>query len=132
MLEAGGSDFTPCLAVAVWPEWYLTQVVTANNTDWTEAEVATEVARMQADAEDVRFTSIDEFKDFLGDKYARYAPAFRVVRDAKILKNKELFDAASGSNEPYSRLVIMETTLDQLNSFVIDHFGSAAFYVSHY
>ena len=132
LLENDVEDFTPCLAVAVWPEWHLRETITDAHPDWTTEEVTTEVERIQNDGEDVRFASINEFKEFLGDKYARYSPSYRVVRDAKILKEKELFDAASGSAEPYSRLVIMETTLDQLNTFVKDQFGQAAFYVSHY
>jgi len=132
LLENDVKDFTPCLAEYVWPEWHLTETVTAANPDWTTEEVATEVARIQTDGEDVRFATIDDASKYLGDKYARYSPSYRVVRDAKILKDKELFDAASGSVEPYSRLVIMETTLDQLNAFVTDHFGTAPFYVTHY
>jgi len=132
LLENDVDDFTPCLAECVWPAWHLTETVTAAHEDWTADEVATEVARIQTDGEDVRFAAIDDLSKFLGDKYARYSPSYRIVRDAKILKDKELFDSTTGSVEPYSRLVIMETTLDQLNSFVEDHFGSAVFYVTHY
>lgn len=133
LLKNDVEDFTPCLADVKWPTWYLKEVVTAEHADWTVTEVNTEVARMQNDGEDVRsFTTIDEFKFYLGQKYARYAPSYRVVRDAKTLKDQELFDASSGSREPYSKLVIMETTLDQLNSFVVAHFGTAAYYVQRY
>jgi hypothetical protein len=132
LIENGIDDFTPCLASAVWPDWYLTDIITANNPTWTVTQVKDELDRMKTDGENVRFASEVEFKKFLADKYARYSPAYRIVRDAKILKDNEIEEAASGSTEPFSRLVIMETTLDQLNSFAYDHFGQAAYYVSHY
>lgn len=132
LLKNDIEDFTPCLAEVKWPGWYLEEVVGAENPGWNGNEVSAEVARIQNDGEDVRFTTIDEFSNFLGQKYARYSPSYRIVRDAKILKTKEVFDASSGAREPWSRLVIMETTLDQLNTFVMDQFGTAAFYVTHY
>lgn len=132
LIENNIDDFTPCLASAVWPDWYLVEIITANNPTWTVTQINDELDRMKTDGENVRFASEVEFKTFLADKYARYSPAYRIVRDAKILKENEIEDAASGSTEPYSRLVIMETTLDQLNSFAYDHFGQAAYYVSHY
>lgn len=131
-LADGLDDMTPCLASAGWPDWYLTEIVKKDHPTWDDTEIKNEVNRIKADGENVRFANVDEFKKYLGDKYARYAPSYRVVRDALILKTNEVTDAASGSAEPFSRLVIMETTLDQLNSFVIDQFGTSAFYVSHY
>ena len=106
-----------------------------------EAKIAEKMQEWKDEGKDLRClagtdecatAAIERFTEFLAEKYARYSPSYRIVRDAKILKEKEMFDAASGSVEPYSRLVIMETTLDQLNSFVLDHFGSAVFYVTHY
>ena len=132
LLKNDIEDFTSCLADVKWPRWHLEEKVAEDNPEWESAEITAEVDRIQADGEDVRFTSIVEFKDYLGEKYARYSPSYRIVRDAKVLKDQEVFDASSGSREPYSRLVIMETTLDQLNSYVKDQFGTAAFYVSHY
>lgn len=141
ILEADkNADVSGCITKAVWPVWKLKEFVLANNPsiaaienpEEQEAAVDAEVERMQNDGEDLRFTKVEEFKLFLTQKYARYAPSFRIVVNAKLLKEKELLDASSGSREPYSRLEIMETTLDQLNSFAADQFGTAAFYVQRY
>lgn len=125
-------DFSPCVLEVIWPDWYLTEVITSNNPTWNATQIAAELQRIKDEGEHVRFASEAEFKKFLGDKYARYSPAYRIVRDAKILKDNEIEEASSGSREPFSRLVIMETTLDQLNSFAQDQFGTAAFYVQYY
>ncbi|HDT11486.1 MAG TPA: hypothetical protein ENN58_01970 [bacterium] len=102
------ADYSTCITKVVWPDWYT------------------------AGAGEQRFANVDDFRKYLADKYTRYSPAYRVVTEAKLLKEKEVFDASSGSREPYSRLSIMETTLDQLNSFAAAHFGIAAFYVQRY
>jgi hypothetical protein len=123
-------DYSACITRAVWPVWYLEEFIRENHPEITN--IAAEVIRMQTDGEDIRFADGEQFTHYLSKKYARYSPAFRVATHAKQLKEKELLEASSGSREPYSRLVIMETTLDQLNSFAADHFGTAAFYVQYY
>ena len=73
----------------------------------------------------------DAFHDYLSDKYARLSPSYRLVQSAGNLKNYE-DDAMAEGAEGYSRLVIMETTIDQLNSFAADQLGFAVVYASHY
>ena len=78
-----------------------------------------------------RFFSKEELRDYLADKYARLSPSFRLVKSAAALKNYEDNSLAGGA-ENFSRLVIMETTIDQLNSFAEDNLGFAVFYASNY
>ena len=82
-------------------------------------------------AGDQRFTSREKFSTYLADKYSRLSPSFRLVRSAAALKDHEEASLAEGA-EGWSRLVIMETTIDQLNSFAEDNLGFAVFYASHY
>ena len=101
------ADVSACINEVRWPSWH----------DPNES---------------VRFDTVEEFSEYLAKKYGRYSPSFRIVQHAKVLKEQEVYEASSGSREPWSRLSIMETTLDQLNSFAKDHFGMAAFYVQNY
>ena len=78
-----------------------------------------------------RFDSREAFSQYLADKYSRLSPSFRLVRSAAALKNYE-DDALAGGAENFSRLVIMETTIDQLNSFAADNLGFAVQYASRY
>ena len=78
-----------------------------------------------------RFESRAAFQQYLADKYSRLSPSFRLVRSAAALKDHEEASLAEGA-EGFSRLVIMETTIDQLNSFAEDNLGFAVFYASHY
>ena len=78
-----------------------------------------------------RFASRKAFSQYLADKYSRLSPSFRLVRSASVLKDHEEKSLASGQ-EGWSRLVIMETTIDQLNSFAEDNLGFAVLYASHY
>ena len=78
-----------------------------------------------------RFTSKEAFRQYLADKYSRLSPSFRLVQSAGKLKDSEEADLANGA-EGFSRLVIMETTIDQLNSFAEDNLGFAVLYASHY
>ena len=73
----------------------------------------------------------EQFRQYLADKYSRLSPSFRLVKSAGILKQNESDSIEEGA-EGWSRLVIMETTIDQLNSFAADNLGTATFYVSHY
>ncbi|HPS31413.1 MAG TPA: zinc-dependent metalloprotease, partial [bacterium] len=84
-----------------------------------------------ADDNTQRFTTSEQFRVFLAAKYAKYNPAFRLVQSAGELKTSEVTAMESG-DEGFSRLVIMETTLDQLNLFAYDNLGFAAYYASHY
>ncbi len=126
------ADYSACIVEAVWPTWYLEEFVESNNPGISTADRDAEIARMRNDGDDIRFVDPEQFKNYLSKKYGRYSPAFRVVTHAKMLKEKEILDASSGSREPWSRLGIMETTLDQLNSFIAEHFGMAAFYVQRF
>ena len=76
-------------------------------------------------------TPREQFTEYLADKYSRLSPSYRLVRSAATLKASEEADIADGA-EGWSRLVIMETTIDQLNSFAEDNLGFAVFYASHY
>ncbi|MBO7126801.1 zinc-dependent metalloprotease [bacterium] len=76
-------------------------------------------------------TPKEQFRRYLADKYARLSPSFRLVQSAGKLKEGEDSDLANGQ-EGYSRLVIMETTIDQLNSFAADNLGFAVEYASRY
>ena len=78
-----------------------------------------------------RFDSRDAFRQYLSDKYSRLSPSFRLVQSAGKLKDSEEADIAEGA-ESWSRLVIMETTIDQLNSFAADNLGFAVEYASRY
>ena len=78
-----------------------------------------------------RFESADAFRQYLSDKYSRLSPSFRLVQSASQLKNYEDDSLAEGA-EGFSRLVIMETTIDQLNSFAADNLGFAVEYASRY
>ena len=78
-----------------------------------------------------RFKSKDEFAKYLADKYSRLSPSFRLVQSAGVLKGHEEEGLAKGQ-ENWSKLVIMETTIDQLNSFAADNLGMATQYVSHF
>ena len=80
---------------------------------------------------DPRFTTRAAFSEYLADKYARLSPSFRLVQSAGKLKANEDADIAEGA-EGWSRLVIMETTIDQLNSFAADNLGFAVEYASRY
>ena len=85
---------------------------------------------------DIRFVAGDvtpkeQFRKYLSDKYARLSPSFRLVQSAGKLKAGEDNDLANGV-EGWSRLVIMETTIDQLNSFAADNLGFAVEYASRY
>ena len=73
----------------------------------------------------------EQFRQYLSDKYSRLSPSFRLVQSAGKLKDSEEADIAEGA-EGWSRLVIMETTIDQLNSFAADNLGFAVVYASHY
>ena len=73
----------------------------------------------------------EQFTEYLAEKYSRLSPSFRLVRSAGKLKQSESDSIEEGA-EGWSRLVIMETTIDQLNSFAADNLGTATFYVSHY
>jgi len=73
----------------------------------------------------------EAFHQYLSDKYARLSPSYRLVQSAGQLKNYEDDSMAEGG-EGYSRLVIMETTIDQLNAFAADNLGFAVVYASHY
>ena len=72
-----------------------------------------------------------KFTQYLADKYSRLSPSFRLVQSAAQLKASEEADIAEGA-EGWSRLVIMETTIDQLNSFAADNLGFAVEYASRY
>ena len=76
-------------------------------------------------------TPREAFAKYLADKYSRLSPSFRLVRSAAALKNYEQDSLEEGA-EGFSRLVIMETTIDQLNSFAADNLGFAAQYASRY
>ena len=78
-----------------------------------------------------RFDSKEAFSKYLADKYARLSPSFRLVQSAGQLKGYEDDSMAEGA-EGFSRLVIMETTIDQLNSFAADNLGFAVEYASRY
>lgn len=106
-------EFETCIDEITFPSWYANQI--------GEPEIA----------ETSRFDNSDEFRKFLADKYAKYSPAFRLVQSAGVLKDSEDADMESGA-EGYTRLVIMETTLDQLNTFAADQLGFAAIYASRY
>lgn len=80
---------------------------------------------------DKRFDNRAAFSKYLADKYSRLSPSFRLVRSAAALKNYEDDSLASGT-DGFSRLVIMETTIDQLNSFAADNLGFAVEYASRY
>ena len=80
---------------------------------------------------DPRFETRAAFSEYLADKYARLSPSFRLVQSAGKLKASEEADIADGA-EGWSRLVIMETTIDQLNSFAADNLGFAVEYASRY
>lgn len=73
----------------------------------------------------------EQFATYLADKYSRLSPSFRLVRSAAALKKYEQDSLTSGA-EGFSRLVIMETTIDQLNSFAADNLGFAVEYASRY
>jgi hypothetical protein len=73
----------------------------------------------------------EQFRQYLADKYARLSPSFRLVQSAGTLKNYE-DDAIAQGGENWSRLVIMETTIDQLNSYAADNLGFAVEYASRY
>ena len=78
-----------------------------------------------------RFESKEALRQYLADKYSRLSPSFRLVRSAAALKDHEEQSLAEGA-EGFSRLVIMETTIDQLNSFAADNLGFAVEYASRY
>ena len=78
-----------------------------------------------------RFATKDELREYLADKYSRLSPSFRLVKSAAALKGDEEKNLAEGA-EGFSRLVIMETTIDQLNSFAADNLGFAVEYASRY
>ena len=78
-----------------------------------------------------RFDSADAFRTYLSDKYSRLSPSFRLVQSAGKLKGYE-DDSLEAGSEGYSRLVIMETTIDQLNSYAADNLGFAVEYASRY
>ena len=73
----------------------------------------------------------EQFRQYLSDKYSRLSPSFRLVQSASKLKDSEEADIAEGA-EGWSRLVIMETTIDQLNSYAADNLGFAVEYASRY
>ena len=76
-------------------------------------------------------TPREQFTKYLADKYSRLSPSFRLVKSAAALKGHEEKSLAEGA-EGFSRLVIMETTIDQLNSFAADNLGFAVEYASRY
>ena len=114
--KAEGNDDTTCLAEITY---------TADGVAAAAAEGITVAVGAQ------RFATKEKFSQYLADKYARLSPSFRLVRSAAKLKGHEDDAMASGA-EGYSRLVIMETTIDQLNSFAADNLGFAVQYASRY
>ena len=97
-----------------------------------EAESEAEAQELKCVKEgEQRFESKEAFHQYLSDKYARLSPSYRLVQSAGQLKNYEDNAMAEGG-EGFSRLVIMETTIDQLNSFAADNLGFAVIYASHY
>ena len=109
----------------------------AEGEDTTEGEDAAEGGEGEAEElkcvkeGDQRFESREAFHQYLSDKYSRLSPSYRLVQSAGQLKNYE-DDAMAEGGEGYSRLVIMETTIDQLNAFAADNLGFAVIYASHY
>lgn len=68
-----------------------------------------------------KYASKEDFQSYLVGKYARLSPAFRLVQQLK-----------NSPDHTSQKVGIMETTLDQLNSFARDQFEVATFYVSNY
>ncbi len=78
-----------------------------------------------------RFQTKEAFRQYLADKYSRLSPSFRLVKSAAALKDFEDDKLANGADQ-WSRLVIMETTIDQLNSYAADNLGTAVDYNRSY
>ena len=140
--KAAGNDDNTCIATITFTEEGAEAANQAmglmidENGDCVaiaESEEAEEdAAELQCVKEgEQRFKSRDAFRDYLSDKYSRLSPSYRLVKSAGMLKNYE-DDAMAEGAEGYSRLVIMETTIDQLNSFAADQLGFAVVYASHY
>ncbi len=146
-IRAGENDFTDCLAkvgysksgaAAANAELGLALFNEGNKEDSANPEKCIHVetgAEVEVErcihTGDPRFPSVEGFRKYLSDKYSRLAPSFRLVQSAGILKQSELDDMSEGK-EGYTRLVIMETTLDQMNAFAVDNLGLAPYYVSRY
>ena len=147
--KAAGNDDDTCIANIVFSEDGATAANEAMGIEWFQEKdedenpvgepkcvlIDNKEEKTESDkcikAGDKRFTSKEELITYLADKYSRLSPSFRLVRSAAALKDHEEESLTEGQ-ESWSRLVIMETTIDQLNSFAADNLGFAVVYASHY
>ncbi len=75
----------------------------------------------------LKYATKEAFKAYLEDTYARYSPAYRLVRTLSKLSGQSAGGAVQSDPSNY-KVSVIETTLDQMNTFVADQFGTALMY----
>jgi hypothetical protein len=74
-----------------------------------------------------KYPTKEAFGTYLADEYARFSPAFRLVRTLSKVSGQGAGSAQTSDPSNY-KVTVMETTLDQLNAFIADHFGTSVMY----
>jgi len=75
-----------------------------------------------------KYANREAFRQYLEETYARFAPAFRLVKSLSVLSNQGTGGGQQSSDPTNYKVTVMETTLDQLNTFIADQFGTAIMY----
>ncbi len=76
----------------------------------------------------LKYASRDAFRQYLEDTYMRFAPAYRLVKALSIISSQGTGGGQQSSDPSNYKVTVMETTLDQLNTFIADQFGTAIMY----
>ncbi|HSA32681.1 MAG TPA: hypothetical protein P5077_03035 [bacterium] len=74
-----------------------------------------------------KYDTKEEFRQYLEDSYARFCPAYRLVRTLSKITGQGEGSQAKSDPSNY-KVTVIETTLEQLNAFIADHFGTAVMY----
>jgi len=75
-----------------------------------------------------KYPSKEAFHQYLEDTYMRFAPAYRLVKALSIISSQGGTGGQQSSDPTNYKVTVMETTLDQLNTFIADQFGTAIMY----
>lgn len=78
------------------------------------------------------FADVAAAQEYLREKYMRFSPSYRLVYHHKVLSDSARASGDWSANNADYFVGVMETTIDQMNTFITDHLGDAAFFASHY
>lgn len=78
----------------------------------------------------LKYADKDVFRKHLEDLYARFCPSYRLVKTLGLISGQGSGGAQQSDPSNY-KVTVIETTLDQMNAFIADHFGTAVFYAQY-